>query len=296
MNKIFISLVVFFLLLIPSTIAHADEYVYSAESQLLLKQLEDEIVGTILAVINHEKAAGKNLADFKYSLSIPAKAYVELGMLIDTKDIKSGFKVVSLTKGSAADQAGIKINDVILEINGAKVAEIINVEAVRGLWHIEPYDELKLGIRTSSGLYKSIIVTVPGTYLPEITLKLGPIKEPILKKSVGDSCGIVTVHLIPPRELGLSTVKFRKIDELNVLPKKRSRRVSPGKHQIYFSKGSVFGDAVLGAAKRLIEIDVKANTKYYIAAKAIKDDQSIYGEKPSSWEPVIWKTKTVECD
>jgi hypothetical protein len=293
MIRIFIITVTLYLLLIPNVTAQTNNYEYSAESKVLLKQLEDEIVGTFLAVIENERRAGKGFVDFNYLLSIPAKNYVEFGLLIDTTDFKNGFKVVSLTKGGAAEKAGIKLHDVIVEFNGVKVADYKGSDQIRELWDIKPNEALQLGVM-SEGSYINVSSIVPSSSLPEIKLAVGGNKFISNQSSTKGECGSVSVVSTIPKELGLAYVSIKKIDDHNINTKQPIKKLSAGKHKLTFSLGQK-NMAMWGGGKREIEIDIKPNIRYFFAAKASQLKQSPYGGG-AKWKPVIWQTKAIDCD
>ena len=154
-------------------------------------------------------------------------------------------------------------------------------------------EKLQLGIN-ASGSYKDITSIAPGSYLQEIQLEVGQNKISTTQTITDRDCGIVTVGSFPPKNSGFAGVKFRRIDDLNISVKSRARKVSVGKHLMSFSLGSLFTDVVHDGKQSSIEIDVKANVKYYIAAKASQPKQSPYGGNVE-WQPVIWQTKSLDC-
>lgn len=291
MKKIYIVSMVLILIISFShkTNAFQNSYEYSVESKVLLKQLESEIVATLLAIDSNEKAMGKEFAELDLELTILPKNHIQFGVVLDTKDIKSGFKVVSVTKGSPADIAGILVNDLIVEMNGIKIAEIQSSEEMKMAWTFKPNEKINLGIK-SSGIYKRLSLTAPGTYLPEITLKVGQSSSSLTQGEKEDSCGVVTINALTPKSLGLTSVKFKKINEQNIQARVRSRKLPVGKHRISFLLGNIHSNAVSSANESYIDIDINPNIKYYIAAK--KSSQHSFN---ASWVPVIWKTIEADC-
>lgn len=268
----------------------ANENELTSKSQQLMSQLEDEIVGTLLEVARIEQAEGKNLNNLEHSLVIPAKNYVQMGMLIDTTDLKVGFKVVSVTQGGAAEKAGVRVNDVITEINGSKINELESLREAYSKWFVPEDKKLKLQVARANAS-KSIVIDIPEIYLPEITLSVGN----------GDNCGVVNVLRKPPNASKLNNLVITKIGSRNIDATKPAVKLVPGKHQLRVEmSGDSYPSFVLDGGVRSFEIDIKANTKYYIAGRVTKpnwkDKLGQYTRIDSSeWQVVVWETETIEC-
>ena len=154
-------------------------------------------------------------------------------------------------------------------------------------------EKLQLNMN-ASGSYKNITSIASGSYLQESKLEVGQNKISTTQTITDGDCGIVTVGSFPPKDSGFAGVKFRSIDDLNIRTKSRARKVSVGKQLMTFSLGSLFTGVVHDGKQGSIEIDVKADVKYYIAAKASQPKQSPYGGN-IEWQPVIWQTKSLDC-
>jgi hypothetical protein len=84
-----------------------------------------------------------------------------------------------------------------------------------------------------------------------------------------------------------------RINDRNVNSDRESFRLSPGKHTVYLHE--MIADSMFTRRSRslqtakTLEIDVKANTTYYLAAKFIRKNRSEQ-RNGGYWEPVVWKT------
>jgi hypothetical protein len=111
---------------------------------------------------------------------------------------------------------------------------------------------------------------------------------------IDNNCGIIAVNVPPPKGSGLHGVKFRQIDGLNISSKFGSKKVTEGVRHLKFSLGNIYNEAIYSGGTNELEINIKPNTKYFVAAKRTqkKSNRSITNDE---WIPYIWQTKPIEC-
>lgn len=96
-------------------------YVFS-----LLQQMENEAAPKYRQVTEAESVVSGNATNVNNEIKNPV-AKVSLGIIPDA-DSKDGVKVVSVTKGRAADNAGIKANDIIIQMGIYPIRDISNYD------------------------------------------------------------------------------------------------------------------------------------------------------------------------
>lgn len=297
MKKITFITTFIWLILSFSVVAAQESVQYTQQSKDLLEALQKNIKTTALAIAVNETKADKNMADFNYSLSLPEKQYVNLGLLLDLSGADNGYRVVSVTPDSDADRLGIKVKDLIQKINNIDVKHLYSRLVLEMLYNLRPNDKLTLGIE-SAGNYKEIITTLTGVYVPAITLNIGTENTTTIKEyqtlnegntdHTENSCGRVAIFFSPAKPKHLGGVLFKKIDGISNQRERKSAKLSPGKHTLYLYRSLVKGSNLARDGKaRPIEIDIKANTTYYLAAQAVSE---------SRWMPIIWKMTEKECN
>lgn len=280
---------------------HAAEQVYTAESEELLNQLQNNIKGTLLAVAENENRVGRSMSKFHYSLDLPPQQMTNLGLILNVDDSSSGYQVLSVTPGSTADQLAIKSGDQVLAINDIEINQRTNNKAIHQLNELVAGQQLKLALNTN-GHYKEVSAKITGQYMPGIRLEIG--SQPILKVAANDSvdksggCGMVSIFFQPPAARNLYSATIHKIDDDHLKRDRPNFRLPVGKHTIYLHEQ--INDTMFHVRRpsinksKPIEIDVKLNTTYYLAAKFLRQYRN-NSSKGKYWEPVVWKTSEGEC-
>ena len=278
---------------------------HSESTEVLMQQLRNEIIGTLLTIAENEKKLGKDMKNFNYSLVIPSKEHIEIGMVVDARELDEGINVVSVTPGSLADEAGIAAGDTVIEINEINVADAHKLNVIKYLWNFNTGQEMTLGLM-SGGKYKRVTLLTSVTYLPQVNLKIGLPELLGEKDNNSQQCGIVYLGTIP-EDVNSHALQFKKINGVNKKVGKMFSRLPVGHHKLEFKLGSAHSNAVFRGEVEEMDIVIEANTQYYVAAVRVPVDDEplrndmttdtrIENNMDTEWRPVIWKTKQKYCD
>lgn len=265
------------------------------ESEQLVKDLQRQIKSTVAAISELEVNAGNSIKDLHIQLDLPAKQSPNLGLVLDLDIEAKGYKILSVTPGSLADSLDLTPGDIITEINSIKIDNTNKRKAFSELENSSPGDKLVLNVNKND-VMKTIDTTVGGQYLPSIKLEIG---SQTTDKEVAASfdqnenaCGTVSVFFTPPESKRLYSAYVSKIDDHSVNRNRESFRLKPGLHTIYLHElidDPFFTRRYKGMqSAKSIEIEIKVNTTYYLAAKFIKG-KAFRQRKGEYWEPVVWK-------
>jgi molybdopterin-binding protein len=269
------------------------------ESEALIDDMVKQIVSTMSAVADAEKKAGNDINNLHIELDIPSSKSPNLGLVLDINDAQ-GYKVMSVSPGSLADNLQITTGNIITAINGVNTKDDTQRLAFLELENTLPGDTITLQIN-KQGTMSSVEAIVEGQYTPSIKLEIGDTSivtnnttSQIIDELDETACGKVSVFFKPPFTRNLHYATVTRINERNVNSERESFRLPPGKHTVYLHEmieDSMFTrrSRSLQTAKTL-EIDVKANTTYYLAAKFIRKNRSEQ-RNGGYWEPVVWKTR-----
>jgi len=278
---------------------------YTDESEALLAQLEGNIKRTLQIVAQNEQSAGKDMSEFYFSLDFPPQQVTSIGLVLDVDGAAKGYKVLSVTPGSTADKLAIKSGDQVLAINDIEINEENHQKAIQQLNQMVAGQDLKLSYR-SGGNLKDISIKITGQYMPSIKLEIGSQSSgnstiestEKLTEDNSQACGKVTYFFQPPINQDLYPVSINKIDDDHRKRNWHSYRLPIGKHTIYlleYINDPGFPVRRVGRQRaKPIEIDIKANTTYYLGAK-FNRRYRLSASKGKHWDPVVWKTVEREC-
>ena len=286
----------------------------TAESQQLLQQLSEQIKGTVIAIGQNEIKAGKKAEDIYIALDFPAEKEAKLGLVLDLEDASSGYRVLSTTPGGFAEQLSIEAGDVITHVNDTEVSDSNNQKLLENIQMLAPGERIKLAVNRNGQLH-DFDAQLTGRYIPEIKLEVGaPLSmeagvangttknpdenEDASQENTGNQCGRVSVFFRPPETRDLYPAKISKIDGESHLIGKSTFRLAPGKHEIKLHERITYRHLrrKKGIQKaKPLEIDIKPNTNYYLAAKFIRNKR-MKMVKEEYWEPVVWKTTERKCE
>ncbi len=326
-----ILVTILFLLLFTQTNAEQSNQSsnITPESEQLVKDLQQQLQSTIAAITEIENKAGNSVKDLHFQVGLPAKQSPNLGLVLDLDSIAKGYKILSVTPGSYADKLNLKPGYLIIAINDIPVDNSEKRRAFSELENAIAGDSLRLTIDKNgkTETFESIVI---GKYTPSIKLEIGAestkdrFNDTVQTDEAG--CGKVSVFFTPPSSKQFYHAKIFQIDEQRVNSTRETFRLKPGKHIIHLkeyindylfvrrfrspqgSKLSNWTDRTNdfkwstrrnkrfhGVAKS-IEIDIKPNVTYNLAAKFIKDKQ-FKQRSGEYWEPVVWKeTVNDECE
>ncbi len=315
---------ILFLLIFTQTSAEQPNQssMITPESEQLVKGLQQQLKSTIAAITEIESNAGNSVKDLYFQVSLPAKQSPNLGLVLDIDSNSAGYKILSVTPGSYADKLNLEPGHLIIAINDIQVDSSEKRRAFSELENSIAGDLLRLTI-DKNGKTETVESIVIGRYTPSIKLEIGAEST---EASIDDiagadkaGCGRVSIFFTPPRSKQFYNAAIVKIDDKNVRSPRDTYRLKPGKHTIYlqefiddflfirrfrstqtanlsdwFNRSNRRYNRFNGVAKS-IEIDIKPNTTYNLAAKFNKDKQ-FKQRSGEYWEPVIWReTADEEC-
>jgi hypothetical protein len=272
------------------------------ESEVLIDELLGHINATAAAIADVERKAGNDVKDIHYLLEVPAKQSPNIGLVLDIND-NNGYRVLTVSPGGLAASFDIIQGDLITAINEVKVTKISKRLAFAELENLVPGDTIKLELNRD-GNYSTITTKVEGQYTPSIKIELGEgkalsalqtdssVNDNTELASESSACGTVSVFFNPPETKRLYRGTIARIGDVNFANVMSSVKLAPGKHTIYVNEEidyRLFMQHQRRTRKpKGIEIDVKENTSYYLAAQFLKENRN----KQSTgeyWEPVVWK-------
>jgi len=282
-------------LLTYPVIASADDESFSEASQLkspearrMLESLEEQLNSTFLAIAEEERKVGNDLRSFNYSMQIPEKKQYMLGMVVDTRELQKGLRVVSVEPGSAADKVGLKLNDYIVEVDEVRITDAIEPEGLPYLLKPRVDDTLLLRVKSGNN-YREVSMLVPGLYVPEMNLQVAVKQDNIAQEQATEAqCAILKFGsrsvALKMGSVALTEINDEKIPEIKNFALK-TIPVPVGQHRIKVGR-SKWPDGNAEGTIRTLDIEVKANTKYYIGSKNFYYDE---------WIPVVYKEEQTEC-
>lgn len=276
---------------------------YTPQAKMLLDQLQQQLTTTMLAVAEHESKAGKNMAGFHYVLALPAQQLTNLGLVLDLADASNGYRVLSVSPGSTAENLAIKSNDYLVEINGIDVNQASSEQVSRLLFNLVPGEQLQLGVK-SNGKIKTLATELAGQYVPAINLEIGGESDAatmlVKDGDASNACGVVSIFFHPPEARDIYPATINKIDDDHLKRGRNSYKLPVGKHTIYLHEQIDDRDLSFrsrgnrSTKAKSIEIAVAANTTYYLGAQYIRSKKFSTFDN-GYWEPVLWKTSALTC-
>lgn len=174
--KIIYKLIIAFLLCTGNVTAHGAEKEAIKKSddrtQQILSDLLFKVQATSKAINENELQAGRDVPSLNYAIEIPASSQTVLGVELGIEDISLGFKVLSVEKGSIAEQLNIKENDRIVTVNYFEVNNANKNIIIDMLANLVFSNRLFLEIKHQDA-YSLLEIDVNNRYLPPVNLKIG---------------------------------------------------------------------------------------------------------------------------
>lgn len=260
----------------------------SPEARRMLENLEEQLNSAFLAIAEEERKAGSDLRSFNYSVQIPEKKQYIMGMVVDTRELQKGLRVVSVEPGSAADKVGLKLNDYIVEVDEVRITDAIEPEGLPYLLKPRVDDTLLLRVK-SGNQYREVSMHIPGLYVPEVNLQVAVKQDKIVQEQATEAqCAILKFGsrsvALKMGSVALTEINDEKIPEIKNFALK-TIPVPVGQHRIKVGR-SKWPDGNAEGTIRTLDIEVKANTKYYIGSKNFYFNE---------WIPVVYKEEQAEC-
>lgn len=240
------------------------------------------------AAIAAAKAAGKETT---VSMEEPARSYFDWGAVIHP----SG-EIMSVRTGSVAAAMGVRTGDRLLQVDELKFSSQALAEIIAYLEGLEHGSEIT-AIVARDEQTQTLAGTVVATVIPGWRLEVDVGNEQV---NIADSnaCGRISVFATPPQARDLYPAYFAEIDGENPPPRRSIIKLSPGTHVIELHE--LISDPWVRRKKgiqqaKAIEIDIKADTTYYLAAKFVREKR-LSTFKEEYWEPVVWREIKQECE
>lgn len=240
------------------------------------------------AAVAAAKAHGKDAA---VSMEEPARSYFDWGAVIHP----SG-EIMSVRNDSVAAKMGLRVGDRLLQVDEQKFSSQALADIIAYLEGLEHDSELVVEVARDAQTV-TLVGTVVATVIPGWRLEVDVANEQ-LDIADTNACGRVSVFATPPQTLDLYPAYFSQIDGENAPPRRAIIKLSPGKHVIELHE--LISDQWVRRKKSLqqskaIEIDVQADTTYYLAAKFVREKR-LSTFKEEYWEPVVWREIEQACE
>jgi len=300
----------------------------SPKSQRLVDQLVRSINQKLSEIATLEMAAGVEPEEIKIDLSQQER--FDSGRFGAILDARSLGRVISVTPKSPAYQVGLHSGDTILSVNGISVT-LTNKKWQNQLQYAKDNTPIKLTIKRDdvelllNGTFrakytpqwqlnssKKLLLNgkLSANYIPQWQLSSkssiqtdSPTGNDINIKPTENSafgCGRVIVGKALRKQAldkftGLSSVAvITDIDSNPIIRGKTRHRLPVGKHTL--GVGTLYNDNASGTK---FALTIEPNTNYYIAYVSKAKWQDKQGEsvsKSAYTGPVVYKTKTVDCE
>lgn len=284
---------------------------YSKETQDLLTTLENKIIATVRELTDLQIKNGQEINDYHFDLNIAKKQDTNMGLVLDYAPQQKGYKVLSISPGSNAEQIGIKPQDIILKINDIE-ANKNNKALILQFVQSPPLDTnimFKIKRGSKSLVFSSIAkaVQTPSFELEVGSALLAEVNSMNNQLENGNACGIISVSSNPIKSLGLYRTSIKKING-NIMKQKVTYRgrdygaqraskkryfpdtykLSPGRYRI----GLV--DPSLSFKTIDMELEVKPNVQYHLAVQKTNNRKKT--ETNNDRKAVVWHESERQCE
>lgn len=278
-------------------------------SEQLIDDLKVNIQNTLIAIGENEKRAGKRPEDVYFFLNLPAQQLTNLGIVLDVDNPTTGYSVLAVSPGSEAEALGIAVGSKIVQINDIVISQSSAENALQQLQDLTAGEKVTLVIENNN-MTKKIETNLNGQYVPEVRLEVGSYAEADrsllsaysneISEEMENACGRISVFFRPPEARDLFPAFVNKIDDKNVISSRNTFRLPPGKHVIKIHELIIdpflMGRRHTRQKSKTIEIDVKPNFTYHLAAKFLREYATKTIREEGFWEPVVWKVSQDKCE
>lgn len=251
-----------------------------------------------------------------FDISEPARDVDNLGVVVNSNDSgEGGLAVMAVTPGSAAAKMGVHSGDRLVSVNGETLTALGHDDDDRP----RAVAALRSAIaRVGDGGRLSLTVDRDGRRIA-FDGTLQRLRLPALQLSIGDGvqvasnaattsmpsagCGRISEFDVAPRQQHLHRAQLIAIDGTSPGPSgSPSFQLSVGRHSLtvaeeiddrYLSFNSRFRNSGNDRYKK-IDVDVKPNTTYFLAARLNMDKVSQWRDG-AYWDPALWLEKNERC-
>lgn len=270
----------------------------------------------LVDLANKGDLVDSNGASMNLSFSEPARNVDNLGVVINSNDSDdAGLTVMAVTPGGAAARMGVHSGDRLTAVNGEALTDLGrdagNLPRAVAVMRAEI-------AKVDDGGNITLTVDRDGRRIA-FEGRLQRLRLPPVQLSVGDGvqvasnspantmpeagCGRINEFDIAPRQKQLHRAQLIFIDGKSPGPSgSPSFRLSTGRHTLtvseqiedrYLSFNNRFRNSGTDRYKT-IDVDVKPNTTYYLAARLNLDKVGQWRDG-AYWNPALWLEKTEGC-
>jgi hypothetical protein len=280
------------------------------------QRLREELRALVAELVESGAFGDRSAQEISLAIDAPAQRVSNLGLLVDSAHAADdGLHVLAVTPGGSAERMGLRAGDVLLALNGKRLAGVAGAAAVLR----RSVDELPNGsplvfearrdgrAHTFSGKLSSV-------ELPAMRLTIGGGAKPaagngspatIPPIAAAQGCGRLSDFDVAPRQQQLHAAKILSIDGAVPGPGgSKSYEVPAGHHVLKIaerieSRYLAFNDRLRNsgpdARHKTLEVDVEPNTTLFVAAR-LDDARRNEWRDGAYWEPVVWRTTPESCN
>lgn len=298
--------------LILATASHASRADEVSSSEQRLRAGMQQL---LLDMASKGELAAAPGAPLQFEINEPSREVDNLGVVIDGNDSRGpGLAIVAVTPGGAAARMGVRSGDRLIEVN----SQSLGTPAAGATDASQAVATLRSAIATvGDGGKLSLVVDRDGRRI-ESSGVLNRLRLPAVHLRVGDGlqvasasaaadrlgCGRISTFDVAPRQQNLHRAILIAIDGKAAGPNSStSFRLSTGRHVLTVAEAIEprylsFNDRQRnsgGSSHKDIEVDVKADTTYFLAAK-LNVDQTHVWKDGAYWQPALWKESNERCN
>jgi hypothetical protein len=279
------------------------------------QRLREELRALMAELVESGAFGDRSAQEISLAVDAPAQRVSNLGLLVDSAHAgDDGLHVLAVTPGGSAERMGLRAGDVLVALNGARLAGVAGAATLLR----RQVDELPNGgalvfeakrdsrAQTFSGKLSSV-------ELPAMRLTLGaaaasPAKAgspPAPPIAAAQGCGRLSDFDVAPRQQHLHGAKILSVDGEVPGPSGSKSYVVPAGHHVLKiaeqieSRYLAFNDRLRNTGPeprhKTLEIDVEPNTTLFVAARLDEARRNEWRDG-AYWEPVVWRTTQETCD
>lgn len=267
----------------------------------------------LLDLASRGELADASGTPLQFDIAEPAREVDNLGVVVDSNDpAGAGLAVLAVTPGSAAARMGVRSGDRLVAVNAQPLAGLGADEQGRP----RAVALLRSAVAdVGDGGSLGLAVDRDGHRI-EASGHLQRLRLPALQLRVGDGvqvasnatapapgCGRISTFDVAPRQQQLHRAQLITIDGRAAGPSgSPSYRLSAGPHTLTVaedieSRYLSFNDRQRnagGTRHKDIDVDVKADTTYFLAAR-LNPDRAREWKDGAYWDPVLWREASERC-
>lgn len=280
------------------------------------QRLREELRALVAELVESGAFGDRSAREISLAVDTPAQRVSNLGLLVDSAQAgDDGLHVLAVTPGGSAERMGLRAGDVLLSLNGTRLAGTAGAAALLR----RQVDDLPNGgalvfeakrdgrAQTFSGKLSSVELPAMrltlGAAAAQPSSSVGASSTPPIAAAQG--CGRLSDFDVAPRQQHLHGAKILSVDgEVPGPSGSKSYVVRAGHHVLKIaeqieSRYLAFNDRLRNTGPesrhKTIEVDVEPNTTLFVAAR-LDDARRNEWRDGAYWEPVVWRTTQETCD